>query len=150
MDKFFHVHAAIKEWLVPVAVLSLIAVGIALGGGYSERLTFADQTALTSAWMTPVINTSTNYTLTAADRVLLNNPGTGVITNFLPSAVGLSGKDFVLKNTLSTGSFVLKAFGSETIDGGNPQAMAVPYGWLRVVSDGTTRNIFSKKAAGGP
>jgi len=63
---------------------------------------------------------SANYTLLSTDYVIVAD--TIGITLTLPTAVGLSGKSFVIKNT-SAGSVTVDANGSETIDGNLTQTV---------------------------
>jgi len=80
----------------------------------------------------PYAAKSTDYTLTSSDY-LIKATTTG-ITITLPTAVGIEGKDFVIKNTAS-GDITLATDGSETIDG-SASAAIVTFSSLTVASDG--------------
>ena len=74
---------------------------------------------------------SAAYTLTATDVVCLC---TGTFTVTLPTAVGITGKTYYVKN-VSTGTITLDGDGSETIDGETTQTLQ-QYDTAQVTSDG--------------
>ena len=78
------------------------------------------------------VSKSATYTLTATDVVCLC---TGTFTVTLPTAVGITGKTYYVKN-VSSGVITLDGDGSETIDGETTQLL---HQWdtAQVTSDGT-------------
>lgn len=77
-----------------------------------------------------------NYTATAADYTILCD---GTFTVYLPTAVGITGRIYVIKNI--SGSTTIDGNGSETIDG---SATLVVGNWAMVQSDGANwYSLFS-------
>lgn len=90
----------------------------------------------TSKWINkPIRKTitevSTTYTILSSDDVILAD-GTFDVT--LPSAVGLEGKEYVIKN-VGSGAITVYPDGSETIDGSASVSLASQYDSVRVVSN---------------
>ena len=79
----------------------------------------------------PTVAKTTTYTLTSTDVVVLC---TGTFTVTLPTAVGIAGKAYFVKN-VSTGVITLDGAGSETIDGAATQAIR-QWDTLQASSDG--------------
>ena len=95
------------------------------GGGSNSILTYA---AKTSA-----------YTVDNTDCVVDCTTGTFTVT--LPTAVGIVGQYFVIKNS-GTGIITIDAYGSETIDGVLNKILAVRYESLTIISDGTNWKVI--------
>ncbi len=74
---------------------------------------------------------------TSNDVILTSASGIGIT---LPTA-GTSGRVYHIKN-ISSGSIVIYASGSETIDGDNTKSITNQYSSLQVVSDGSNWNII--------
>ncbi len=74
---------------------------------------------------------STTYVLTSADETILAD-GTFDVT--LPSAVGLEGKEFTIKN-IGSGTITILPDGTETIDGAGNKVLSVQYSFVKVISD---------------
>jgi hypothetical protein len=85
--------------------------------------------------LTVKAETGTSFTV-AADMTLASN--TGTVTATLPSAVGLLGKQFIVKKTGSGGSVTVDGDGSETIDGATTYVLTTQYESVTLVSDGLT------------
>lgn len=81
----------------------------------------------------PFTNKTSNYTVDNTDCVI--NCTSGNFTVTMPTAVGLGGKYFVIKNS-GTGTITIDADGSETIDGAANKIMAVQYESYTLISDG--------------
>ncbi len=79
-----------------------------------------------------------DYTLTTADTVILTN---GTVTMTLPTAVGIEGKYFTIKNIHATAVATIEADGSETIDGAL-NFLIGPKAALQVISDGANWQII--------
>ena len=69
-----------------------------------------------------VVTKTGDYTITVEDDVILAN---GTLTLTLPTAVGITGKCFEVKN-IGTGAVTVDADGSETIDGSLSITMFIP------------------------
>lgn len=78
-------------------------------------------------------------TLTAANEVVVVTSGTFTVN--LPTAVGITGKSFKIKNS-GAGTVTLDANSTETIDGSTTVAMGTQYQALELVSDGANWVIF--------
>lgn len=91
-----------------------------------------DESGTTFYSQMPLRTETSNYTMTNTDVVVL---GSGTITLTLPTAVGISGRSYQVKN-ISTGVVTLDGDGSETIDGQTTQALSQDEA-LTVISDGT-------------
>lgn len=95
--------------------------------------TFAsDYMLLAGGLRLPVLAKSADYTAAVADLIIR---GTGTWTLTLPTAVGIAGKFYVVKNS-GAGTITLATSGGETIDGGAPGTVAAG-AVTRLVSDGT-------------
>lgn len=73
------------------------------------------------------------YTATAQDDVILCN---GTFTVTLPTAVGIVGKVYHIKNN-GVGTVTVDGDSSETIDGTTTKALSSQYDSISVVSDGS-------------
>ena len=71
----------------------------------------------TSAAGYAVQTKSANYTLANTDYVILADTTSGNVTLTLPTAVGQSGRQFVLKKVSYNNSMVVNTTSSQTIDG---------------------------------
>lgn len=80
-----------------------------------------------------------NYTLTATDRLVNCTANSFTIT--LPTAVGITGREYLIKNTGSATTITIATTSSQTIDGSAPGTITtlIP---LRVVSDGANWITF--------
>lgn len=85
-----------------------------------------------------VVNKTSNYTLTLADDVVTGSASGGAFTLTLPSAVGITGKQYILKRTDQTLANLLNiaTTSSQTINGSTTSTLATQYEELVVVSDG--------------
>lgn len=81
----------------------------------------------------PFTNQTSTYTIDNTDCVVNCTANTFTVT--LPTAVGIEGQYFIIKNS-GTGVITLEADGSETIDGALTKVMAVQYESYTVVSNG--------------
>lgn len=85
-----------------------------------------------------VVAKTSNYTLTLADDVVTGSVSGGTFTLTLPSAVGLTGKQYLLKRTDQTLGTMLSiaTTSSQTINGVTSTTLATQYEELTVISDG--------------
>ena len=81
----------------------------------------------------PFTSKTSTYTVDNEDCIVNCTSGTFTVT--LPTAAGLTGQYFVIKNS-GSGTITLEADGSETIDGQLTKVMAVQYESYFVVSNG--------------
>ena len=87
----------------------------------------------------PIVTKTTSYTLTASDTIVLVS---GTVTLTLPTAVGITGKIYRIKNT-SNGVITIATHGSETIDGETSASLIQKYETATIMSDGTNWMILS-------
>lgn len=73
-------------------------------------------------------------TLNIQQEIILCNKATAMTVN-LPSAVGISGKVFVIKN-INVGTVTIDASGTQTIDGQETQTISFQYNSYTIVSNG--------------
>lgn len=81
----------------------------------------------------PFTNQTSTYVIDNNDCVVNCTSGTFTVT--LPTAVGIEGQFFIIKNS-GTGVITIDANGSETIDGALNKVMAVQYEAYYVISNG--------------
>jgi len=81
----------------------------------------------------PLTNQTSTYTIDNEDCVVNCTSGTFTVT--LPTAVGVEGQYFVVKNS-GAGVITIEGDGAETIDGVGFKTLAVQYESMTVVSDG--------------
>lgn len=93
----------------------------------------------------PTQTVTSDYTATGSDCAVFGDTSGGNLTITLPSASGITGKQYYVFNT-GTGSLTIGA----TIAGLNPDPEVDQYGGLGVVSDGTTWQIFDQPITVGP
>ena len=76
------------------------------------------------------------YTATSSDDTILCNATDGAITINLPSAVGISGKKYIIKKIdASANNITIDPDGTETIDGGSTVAITGQYDSYTFQSD---------------
>lgn len=81
----------------------------------------------------PLTNQTGAYTIDNTDCVVNCTANTFTVT--LPTAVGIEGQYFIIKNS-GTGVITIDGDGSETIDGQGNKTLAVQYESMTVMSDG--------------
>ena len=74
------------------------------------------------------------YTMTATDSVITCAAGTYTIS--LPTAVGIAGREYVIKRIGATGTITIDPAGTETIDGSTTKTLTSQNEVIRIVSDG--------------
>lgn len=78
-----------------------------------------------------------NYTATSSDETILGNASTGNITITLPTAVGATGKTYIVKKIDSSANVVIVATtSSQTIDGVTTRNVVSQYDSVQVQTDG--------------
>lgn len=84
------------------------------------------------------------YTLTSTDSVILADATSGAFANTLPTAVGISGRQYTIKringgaNTVTVGTT-----SSQTIDGASTKTLGAQWSAVTVVSDGANWQIVN-------
>jgi len=87
---------------------------------------------------TAITTKTANYSISSTDSVVLCDATGGSLTVTLPSAAGISGRQYSIKRTSSGANTVTLATQSgETIDGAATRSLAAQYQSATVVSDGT-------------
>ena len=79
------------------------------------------------------------YTITSTDYMIDYTSGTFTVT--LPSAIGITGQIFVIKNS-GTGTITIAPNGTETIDGATSKTLTVQYSGYTLMSDGANFKII--------
>ena len=93
--------------------------------------------------------TDSPYTITPFDGIIFADTTTGVLTAVLPTAVGIGGRHYILKDrgNGSDNNITIATFGSETIDGAPSYVIGDNYGSVALVSDGSNWLIAPSKGA---
>ena len=108
-----------------------------------------------TAWAFPSLSTKTSaYTLTSTDSTILGNATSADFTLTLPTAVGTTGKTYVIKKTdSSTNAVTIGTTSSQTIDGNTTYAISNQWGGVTLQSDGSNwliiGNIFGRNGTTG-
>ena len=92
-----------------------------------------------------VVVTATSYLVKATDHVIVANPA-AVATMTLPTAVGIGGRIYTIKNN-STFVVTILPNGTEKIDGGSNFLLNTQYQNVSVISDGSNWNVVSSIAS---
>ncbi|MGZ3773341.1 MAG: hypothetical protein ACXVCY_18460, partial [Pseudobdellovibrionaceae bacterium] len=83
---------------------------------------------------------TTNYSLTSSDHVVTTGGTalTGAITFTLPSAIGIGGRQYVIKKTdPSSYAVTINTTSSQTVDGAASYVLSSQYNYVTLVSDGS-------------
>ena len=84
-----------------------------------------------------VVTKTAAYTLTALDDIVLGNATTAAFTVTLPTAVGITGRQYVVKRiNAGANSVTVGTTGGQTIDGAATKVLNAQYLSARIVSDG--------------
>jgi hypothetical protein len=87
---------------------------------------------------TAVATKTTNYSVTSTDSVLLCDATSGALTVTLPTAAGITGRQYSFKRISSGANTVTVAAQSgQTIDGAATRVLGTQYETVTVVSDGS-------------
>ena len=105
--------------------------GVSLAKGASGLSVAAPEGSFT------VTTIQTGAFTAAAGQLVRCDPTAGVFTVTLPTAVGIAGRQVVVKNTTSdTTAITVDGNAAETIDGSTSIDLTTAFGLLRLVSDG--------------
>jgi hypothetical protein len=98
------------------------------------------------SFATPITTKTANYTATAADHIIIVDATAGTRAITLPSAVGLDGRQYIIKKKDSSSNTVsITANGTETIDGDGTILMSIQWQVRTLVSDGANWMIISNQ-----
>lgn len=85
-----------------------------------------------------VVSVNVNYTALSTDDLIVVDAGSGIRTITLPTAVGITGKKYIIKKVdSSANAVVIDANASETIDGGLTFSLFNTTDLVEIVSNGT-------------
>lgn len=86
---------------------------------------------------TPLATKTSAYTLTAADHVILADATSAAFSVTLPTAVGITGRPYVVKRlNAASNNVTIATTSSQTIDGSTTHVLSSQYAVARVVSNG--------------
>ncbi len=91
-----------------------------------------------------IVTKTANYSASVNDYTILCNNTSGAITISLPTAVGITGRIYVIKKISAAGNNVIVAgfSGVETIDGNITNTLTAQYSDITIQSDGTSWYIL--------
>jgi hypothetical protein len=120
------------------------------GGNIGVGTTSPNSTVqIAGSLSTNVATKSANYTLTSTDHVVLANATSGALTLTLPTAVGITGRQYTVKKVDTTANGVTVATtSSQTIDGATTYNLTSRNQTASLVSDGANWAITSTLAGG--
>lgn len=110
------------------------------GGGVYSKIIH------TQGPLTTVLSTKTaTYTIIATDSIILANATTGAFTITLPTAVGITGRQYTVKRTnAGANNVTVGTTSSQTIDGATTKTLGGQWSFVTVVSDGANWVIVSQ------
>jgi hypothetical protein len=110
------------------------------GGNNQDYLSVAGSVEMTGMKQAYVAKTGA-YTATFNDYVIDCTSGTFTVT--LPTSSSQAGRILIIKNS-GAGTITVDGNASETIDGATTVTMAVQYGTIQIMSDGTNWKTIAK------
>jgi len=94
------------------------------------------------AWK--VVSKTAGYTATLLDNIILVNASGGEVTIGLPTAIGSTGKPYLIKKTDSSeNKVIIDPNGSETIDGVLTVSLVSQYSFIQIISNGSNWVLVS-------
>lgn len=112
--------------------------------GTGTRTVVASSTGVLSTQTIPTNPTFTVTTVTTTGAVtsgITRVNSSGTTTQTLPTAVGITGQQFIIKN-INTGVVTIATTSAQTIDGAATQSLLTQYSSLTIVSNGTNWDII--------
>lgn len=91
----------------------------------------------TGGFQTSVTTQAANYSILSTDSVILIDTTAASRTVTLPTAVGVAGKQYIIKISAGAKIAVIATTSSQTIDGGTTFSLPGQYFGIQVVSDGS-------------
>lgn len=123
-----------KKLLIATLLLSAFKSQAQIGVGTTSPHSTLD---VRGAFATPVTTFTGNTTAGGSDNLLVFT-GTSAATLTLPTAVGISGREYWVKNSSSNGStLTIATTSSQTIDGITSWTLTQQYKAIRLVSNGS-------------
>ncbi len=92
--------------------------------------------------------TTASLTLTATHYVVLASGASTTVAITLPTAVGITGREYIIKCTDFTNNVTVETNGAQTIDGDSNFAFSAQYESLKIISDGANWFILSVSGFG--
>jgi hypothetical protein len=115
--------------------------GLYINPTLTSALDFRAIEVINGSIVLPYTSKSATYTISTSDYLV--DCTTGSFTVTLPSAVGCTGKIYVVKNS-GTGTISLATTSSQTIDGVTSKSMSVQYSTFTLMSNGSNWIITSQ------
>lgn len=84
----------------------------------------------------PIVTQSTTYSILPSDYMVKGDTTSAAFTVTLPTAVGVSGKAYIIKN-VGTKVLSLATTSAQTIDGATTYGLRLQYTSVTIVSDGS-------------
>lgn len=93
----------------------------------------------------PIRTETAAYTATIGDETILCNSSAAAFTVTLPTAVGYTGKEFLIKKIgTDYNNITIDGAGSETIDGDTTYVLHLPREYVKIVSDGSNWQVVDE------
>lgn len=92
-----------------------------------------------------LVTTAVSRTLGTSDLVVLMDATSGVVTATLPTAVGIAGRQYKIKDwkgKSATNNITIATTSAQTIDGSSTKILNSNYSSLTVISDGANWSII--------
>jgi hypothetical protein len=104
---------------------------------------FAGPTTLAASLTTAlIVQTAAALSLTSAHNAVMANTTSNSIVVTLPTAVGITGRQYTVKKTAAVNTLTVATTSAETIDGQASLTITDHYVSVTVISDGTNWNII--------
>ena len=117
-----------------------ISRGLFVNPTLTSAVDFRAIEATNGSIVLPYATASATYAIKTSDYLL--NFTSGTFTATLPTAVGCTGKNYVLKNA-GSGAVTIATTSSQTIDGSTTYSLGSQYKYVHVVSDGSNWIIIA-------
>lgn len=127
-----------------VVIRPSVTQRINVGTGLSISQTFSGTSLSDTAYS--IVNQTANYTATSSDGTISVDATSAGVTITLPTAVGISGKIYVIKKVDSSANSVTVATtSSQTIDGSTTYTMGYQWQSITVQSNGSNWLIIAER-----
>ncbi len=103
-------------------------------GNASNTSSYIYGALTTSGRISKMVTVTSNYTILPSDEIISAN-STTAINVYLPSAVGIAGRTYTIKN-INTGSVTVRPY-FQLIDASSTYVLANRYSFVKLVSNGT-------------
>jgi hypothetical protein len=81
------------------------------------------------------ISVSGDYSMSDSEDVVFADSTPGAINVYIPTAVGVGGKEIMIKRAAGTNTVIINASGAQSIDGLSTQSLLNPFQSLSLISD---------------